>query len=184
MEQCLMHLLFPQWQGAGDLPALAQGARRLAQLAPDILWQEVPLTASEGLTVQDGIVGRAPLLRQFEAVLDLLVVQQPTQLFTLGGDCAVELAPIAALNMHYGPELTLVWLDAHGDLNTPVSSPSGTFHGMPLRHLLGEGDPEVVKPCHPLCAPRKWFWPACVSLIHPNRHTWTPKAGSLYRRRL
>ncbi|MFB9992064.1 arginase family protein [Deinococcus oregonensis] len=139
-----MYLLFPQWQGAGDLPALAQGARRLAQLAPERSWQEVPLTVSGGLTVQEGILGRAPLLSQFGAVLALLAARPPTRLFTLGGDCAAELAPIATVNALYGPELTLVWLDAHGDLNIPASSPRGTFHGMPLRHLLGEGDAEVL----------------------------------------
>ncbi|UQN09465.1 arginase family protein [Deinococcus sp. QL22] len=144
MEQFLMYLLFPQWQGAGHLPALAQGARRLAHLAPDLSWHEVPITATESLTVQGGILGRAPLLRHLKTVLALLAAQPPTRLFTLGGDCAAELVPIAALNARYGPELTLVWLDAHGDLNTPASSPSGTFHGMPLRHLLGEGDAEVL----------------------------------------
>jgi len=36
--------------------------------------------------------------------------------------------------------LTVLWIDAHGDLNTPESSPSKNFHGMPLRALLGEGN--------------------------------------------
>jgi arginase family enzyme len=37
----------------------------------------------------------------------------------------------------------VVWFDAHGDLNTPSSSPSGAFHGMVLRNLLGTGFPEM-----------------------------------------
>lgn len=36
--------------------------------------------------------------------------------------------------------MNVLWIDAHADLNTPESSPSKTFHGMPLRLLLGEGD--------------------------------------------
>ncbi|MFB9994966.1 hypothetical protein ACFFLM_23745 [Deinococcus oregonensis] len=117
-----MSLLFPQWQGAGDLPALAQGARRLAQLTPDTSWQELPLTASEALTVQANILGHTPLLRQFWA---MLTAQQPTRRCTLGGDCAAELAPIAALKARYRPELTLAWLDAHVVPECAPSSFSG-----------------------------------------------------------
>lgn len=38
----------------------------------------------------------------------------------------------------------MVWIDAHADLNTPESSPSGHAHGMPLRTLFGEGHPRLV----------------------------------------
>jgi arginase len=38
----------------------------------------------------------------------------------------------------------LIWMDAHGDLNTPESSLSGNVHGMPLAHLLGHGDPRLA----------------------------------------
>jgi len=44
----------------------------------------------------------------------------------------------------HGPGLGVVWFDAHPDLNTAESSPSGAFHGMVLRSLLGEGDPEFA----------------------------------------
>jgi arginase len=38
-----------------------------------------------------------------------------------------------------------LWLDAHGDMNTPDSSPSGNVHGMPLAALIGYGAPELVE---------------------------------------
>src|SRR5205807_4751591 len=38
-----------------------------------------------------------------------------------------------------------LWLDAHGDMNTPESSPSGNVHGMPLASLIGYGAPELVE---------------------------------------
>jgi len=34
-------------------------------------------------------------------------------------------------------DLKIVWIDAHGDCNTPETSPSGNYHGMPVAHLLG-----------------------------------------------
>ena len=38
----------------------------------------------------------------------------------------------------------MIWVDAHADLNTPESSPSGNIHGMPLSHLLGQGDSRLL----------------------------------------
>jgi arginase len=65
-------------------------------------------------------------------------------LTVVGGDCSVEIAPVSYLNRRYAGDLALVWLDAHADLNTPASSPSGTLHGMPLRVLLGDGDSDIL----------------------------------------
>jgi arginase family enzyme len=62
-----------------------------------------------------------------------------------GGDCGVELAPVEAAISRFGDRLAVAWLDAHGDLHTPVSSPSGAFHGMVLRALLGDG-PGALSP--------------------------------------
>ncbi|MBK4347465.1 arginase family protein [Lacisediminihabitans sp. G11-30] len=66
---------------------------------------------------------------------------------TIGGDCGVELAPIGRA-IETG-DTAVLWLDAHPDLNTPASSPSGAFHGMVVRTLLGEG-PDVATPSIPL----------------------------------
>jgi arginase len=61
----------------------------------------------------------------------------------LGGDHALAAGSIAGAAAHFaarGERLGVIWLDAHGDLNTPASSPSGNVHGMPLAHLLGHGN--------------------------------------------
>jgi arginase len=61
----------------------------------------------------------------------------------LGGDhslAAGSVAGVATALAGRGQRLGLIWLDAHGDLNTPASSRSGNVHGMPLAHLLGHGD--------------------------------------------
>ncbi|MGW5157222.1 arginase family protein [Nonomuraea wenchangensis] len=67
----------------------------------------------------------------------------------VGGDCGVELEPVSAARRRYGDRLVVVWFDAHGDLNTPESSPSGAYHGMVLRALTGEG-PEGLAAEEPL----------------------------------
>lgn len=86
-----------------------------------------------------GVNGYAEVREQLRGALELLERAAPETLFTLGGDCSVELAPISYLNRRY-PDLGVVWFDAHADLQVPATSPSGDLHGMPLRLLLGEGE--------------------------------------------
>ena len=61
----------------------------------------------------------------------------------LGGDHALAAGSIAGASAHLaarGERLGVVWVDTHGDLNTPATSRSGNVHGMPLAALLGNGD--------------------------------------------
>jgi arginase len=55
---------------------------------------------------------------------------------TLGGDHGLATGSIAGLKATY-PDLKVIWVDAHADCNTPETSPSGNYHGMPVAHLLG-----------------------------------------------
>src|SRR5215218_2347188 len=58
----------------------------------------------------------------------------------LGGDHSIALGTLAGLASRRGPGAVL-WFDAHGDLNTPETTPSGNVHGMPLAAALGRGGP-------------------------------------------
>jgi len=63
-----------------------------------------------------------------------------TPLF-LGGDHTIAMGTISAVARHCaesGKELFVLWIDAHGDFNTPQTSPTGNMHGMPLAFLVGE----------------------------------------------
>jgi arginase len=61
----------------------------------------------------------------------------------LGGDHSVAIGTIAGLAAHYR-NLGVIWFDAHADLNTAESSPSGNIHGMSLAVSLGRGDPRLT----------------------------------------
>lgn len=61
----------------------------------------------------------------------------------LGGDHSIALGTVAAITESL-PDVGVVWIDAHGDFNTPSSSPSGNIHGMPLAALTGKGRSELV----------------------------------------
>jgi arginase len=60
----------------------------------------------------------------------------------LGGDHSIALGSVAALARNRA--LGLIWIDAHGDFNTPETTPSGNIHGMPLAALCGVGDSRLV----------------------------------------
>jgi arginase len=70
-----------------------------------------------------------------------LAASLPERPLVLGGCCCAHVGAIEALATRYG-RLAVVWFDAHGDLNTPESSPSGNQWGMPFRMLLDSGTVE------------------------------------------
>lgn len=70
----------------------------------------------------------------------------------LGGDHSLgagSVAGVATALAERGERLGLIWLDAHGDINTPESSLTGNVHGMPVAHLLGHGDPAMASIARP-----------------------------------
>ncbi len=65
----------------------------------------------------------------------------------LGGDHSIAVGTVAGAAAHFnktGKRIGVIWLDAHGDMNTPESSPSGNVHGMPLAAIMGYGPPELI----------------------------------------
>jgi arginase len=67
----------------------------------------------------------------------------PARPLVLGGCCCSHIGAVEGLAARHG-RVGVVWLDAHGDLNTPESSPSGNEWGMPLRMLLDRGAIEAA----------------------------------------
>ncbi|MGI8788434.1 MAG: arginase [Pyrinomonadaceae bacterium] len=65
----------------------------------------------------------------------------------LGGDHSIAAGTFSAIASFFHArekEIGLIWLDAHADINTHETSPSGNLHGMPLAALLGLGEPSLV----------------------------------------
>jgi arginase len=67
-----------------------------------------------------------------------LATQLPERPLVLGGCCCAHVGAVEGLAARHN-RLSLVWFDAHGDLNTPESSPTGNTWGMPLRMLIDSG---------------------------------------------
>jgi arginase len=65
----------------------------------------------------------------------------------LGGDHSVAVGTVSGVSQHFrarNQQIGLIWLDAHADMNTPETSPSGNVHGMPLACIAGIGPPELT----------------------------------------
>jgi len=77
----------------------------------------------------------------------------------LGGDHSLAAGSGSGVASFYRKQekrVGYIWLDAHGDMNTPDGSPSGNVHGMPLAALMGHGPADLVDLCgfHPKIEPR------------------------------
>ncbi|AZH78192.1 MULTISPECIES: arginase family protein [Microbacterium] len=135
-------LVIPQWQGSPAARAmlLVDGASAIAgdlpRAATTVL--EVPVEAGESLGT--GVRRLSALLRTRELVHGHIDAGNTV---VIGGDCSVTVAALDALPGGTD-DLALVWCDAHGDLHTPDTSPSGAFSGMALRAVLGDGEPQLV----------------------------------------
>ena len=79
----------------------------------------------------------------------------------LGGDHSIALGTLGGLAAAAGGPGAVLWIDAHGDLNTPQTTPSGNVHGMPLAAALGRGGAAFESEAWPLPA----LEPARTTLI-------------------
>jgi arginase len=144
-----MNLFFPQWQAGAHRERIQLGANQLREmLEPHAQFETVATQDNLELTITDDVKGKSDLLEHLRSLRSMLEVAQPKNLFVLGGDCSVSLLPITYLNARAeksGEKMAVIWLDAHGDLNTPASSPSKHFHGMVLRSALGDGDADMLE---------------------------------------
>ncbi|RNL81817.1 arginase family protein [Halostreptopolyspora alba] len=138
-------LVVPLWQG-GDNVRTGQGAAALARLVPSSGGRRLHVSVSDGTqTTVDGVRNLEVLADTLRQLRERVAHKNPTRTLTLGGDCLSDLAATEHLAAHH-EGLVVYWVDAHGDLNTPASSPSGRAHGMGLRLLLGEGHPRLTGP--------------------------------------
>jgi arginase len=126
------------------LARLGDTLRALGHDVRDLGNVEVPVAES---VVEDGSDARyvtaiAAVCGAVAAVLaDLPDHEVP---LVLGGDHAISLGSVAGVRRRRGGRVGVIWVDAHADLNTPATSPSGNVHGMPLAHLLGHGDRRLI----------------------------------------
>lgn len=121
---------------------LARKIERLGGRIEDAGNVEIPLR--DTLPPEGGMAFLPAVVRGCEAVYAMgrrTIAEGDVPLY-LGGDHSIALGTVAAATE--GCRAGLLWVDAHGDFNTPQTSPSGNLHGMPLAALTGRGIPELT----------------------------------------
>jgi arginase len=130
---------------------------RLAALGVDVVDHgNVATAVAEATTEHDPRARFLPAIRgTCERVAELVgaALDEGRVPIVLGGDHSIALGTLGGLAARRGPGAVL-WFDAHGDLNTPETTPSGNVHGMPLAAALGRGGPGFESPA--------WTLPALV----------------------
>lgn len=140
-----MKVYFPQWQGAGLGKGIKGGAKAVLDYLENPAFRKIPLStlpAGENGTQEYHINNYPAIYEQLARFKQCLEKEQPHTVQTIGGDCGLEIVPVSYLNEKYS-NLGVIWFDAHADINRPCDSASCNFHGMPLRTLLGEGEPKM-----------------------------------------
>jgi arginase len=172
-KETTLRLNMPQWQG-GNVHDYYFGSELLAWLAPVANGpvETVPVPEpkpGETLEVENGILGRAALLRQARAARQAIEKHRPDRIVTLGGDCLIDLAPMAYLNTRYGGNLGVLWVDAHPDVLTPKDFAQG--NAQVLGALLGRGDPDLVGEVDTPVKPSR--------VIYAGLDAWMPVEGEV-----
>lgn len=140
-------------QGASGGPAAIRRAKLLESL------RGLELNVEDGGDVPVPPAGRggSPRLRNAAAILRLCrelerrfceVAKGGAVPIALGGDHSLAMGTVAGVSRacrERGGKLGLIWVDAHADINTPETSPTGNVHGMPLAHILGMGHRDFAR---------------------------------------
>lgn len=154
-----LRLIYPQWQG-GDIakwitevkdPEQASrgyylGAHLLDFLAPSTGQKTLTVPVSTELckrVVTDGVLDRDAIAQQTRAALDILDIEKPDRIVTLGGECSVSVVPFTWLASKYPDDVAVIWIDAHPDIKLP-GDVYPAYHAMAVTALMGNGDKKIL----------------------------------------
>lgn len=153
-----LRLIYPQWQG-GDIakwitevkdPEQASrgyylGAHLLDFLAPSTGQKTLTVPVSTEIcnrVVTDGVLDRDAIAQQTRAALDILDIEKPDRIVTLGGECSVSVVPFTWLASKYPDDVAVIWIDAHPDITLP-GDVYPAYHAMAVTALMGDGDKKI-----------------------------------------
>lgn len=146
MKSEKLTIVIPQWQGGGQDLSTYDGAFAFnANYLHDGADVMVEVSREDIGPVKDGILGYDEILGTMKRVNAELEAFAPEKIFTIGGGCDADTPCAAWLNRVYDGDMAVVYVDSHGDLNTPASSDSHLYYGMSLRALAGDCVPEYLE---------------------------------------
>ena len=164
----LTYISVPLWQGAemcgvdkAPKTLLDAGAGDIIARYFKVSYKQLP-ELTEKLTAQNKYAVLANYLREVKSAV-IECFEQGSLPFTVGGDHALGLGTVAAAAEKYD-DLGVIWFDAHGDMNTESTSPTGHIHGMPNAALMGLCQSELNEVATKRVKPEHIFWVGTRSL--------------------
>ncbi|MRX42816.1 arginase family protein [Agromyces kandeliae] len=133
-------VVVPEWQGSVSARAMshADGAHAISGDLPSASTVLVDVPVEAGDSLGTGVHRYSALRRVGDRMRAAMQGLGRTPI-AIGGDCGIALASVATAAAGDADSLAVLWLDAHPDLNSPDTSPSGAFNGMVLRAIAGDG---------------------------------------------
>ncbi len=173
-------LVVPQWQGSPAARAmlLLDGAEAIAGDLPRAACTRIDVPVEAGDAQETGIRRFSALARVQGAVLEALAKDAEPALI-VGGDCGVAV-PGVAYAAARDSDLAVLWFDAHADLHTVDTSPSGALGGMALRAATGDGPlacGPVIEPGRIVLAGAREFDPAEAAWVDATGVTSLPASA-------
>lgn len=169
-QEKTIRLVYPQWQGGNIAQWIAEvedpemasrgyylGAQLLNFLAPDNGQETFTVPVATDIVkreVKDGVLDKDAIVVQTRAALDILHVQNPDKVVTLGGECSASVVPFTYLSAKYKGDVAMVWIDAHPDITLPGDVYPG-YHAMAVTACMGLGDSQIVSELPAKIAPSK-----------------------------
>ena len=154
-----IRLVYPQWQGGivdkwvtevKDPEQASRGyylgAQLLNFLAPDSGQETFIVPVATDIVerkVTDGVMDKEAIIAQTRAAMDILKVQSPDRIVTLGGECSASVVPFTYLADKYKDDVAMIWIDAHPDITLPGDVYPG-YHAMAAAACIGLGDRQIV----------------------------------------
>lgn len=158
-ETSTIRLVYPQWQGAEItrwIPEIPNpedaargyylGAQLLNFLAPDNGQKTFTVPVTTSITERkavNGVLDRDVIIKQTKAALNILEIENPGKIVTLGGECSVSVVPFTYLAEKYKGDVAMIWIDAHPDITLPGDVYAG-YHAMAVTACMGLGDEKIV----------------------------------------
>ena len=154
-----IRLVYPQWQGGNIAQWITEvkdpeQASRGYYLGAQLLNFLAPTNGQDTFTVPiatdiikrevtDGVLDKTALIQQTKAALDILKVQNPQKIVTLGGECSASVVPFTYLSAKYDGDVAMVWIDAHPDITLP-GDVYPAYHAMAVTACMGLGDKQII----------------------------------------
>ncbi|MDF1796544.1 MAG: arginase [Coxiellaceae bacterium] len=131
--------------GSEQAPSVIQQSPLVNALDIDLAWDHIIFSRGKGrqLEAMESVIRYSTNIAKRTAK----AIKRQERFLTIGGDhsCAIGTWSGAAHQLRDKGDLGLLWIDAHIDAHTPCSSDTGNIHGMPVAHLLGQGEDRLCQ---------------------------------------